>query len=119
MPPTVTAATTTQPTMTAALRRFGALMAVDGDGRLRGVVTLEQVSRALQAHTAPTIQQIAPTSQQTAPTRRPITPTRRPMTPTTAPLNYVNKPKPSTTKPGLSVNAKPTQQTRTNRREPA
>ncbi len=38
------------------LRRFGALMAVDGDGRLRGVVTLEQVSRALQAHaTAPTI----------------------------------------------------------------
>ena len=35
------------------LRRFGALMAVDGDGRLRGVVTLEQVSRALQAHAAP------------------------------------------------------------------
>ena len=34
------------------LRRFGALMAVDGDGRLRGVVTLEQVSRALQARTA-------------------------------------------------------------------
>jgi len=34
------------------LRRFGALMAVDGDGRLRGVVTLEQVSRALQAHAA-------------------------------------------------------------------
>jgi Zn-dependent protease len=34
------------------LRRFGALMAVDGDGRLRGVVTLEQVSRALQAKTA-------------------------------------------------------------------
>ena len=32
------------------LRRFGALMAVDGEGRLRGVVTLEQVSRALQAH---------------------------------------------------------------------
>ena len=31
------------------LRRFGALMAVDGDGRLRGVVTLDQVSRALQA----------------------------------------------------------------------
>ena len=28
-------------------------MAVDGDGRLRGVVTLEQVSRALQAHAAP------------------------------------------------------------------
>ena len=65
-----------------------------------------------QAHTAPTSQQIAPTSQQTAPTRRP-------MTPTTAPLNYVNKPKPSTSKPGLSVNAKPTQQTRTNPREPA
>jgi Zn-dependent protease len=35
------------------LRRFGALMAVDGDGRLRGVVTLEQVSRALRAHAAP------------------------------------------------------------------
>jgi Zn-dependent protease len=35
------------------LRRFGALMAVDGEGRLRGVVTLEQVSRALQAHGAP------------------------------------------------------------------
>jgi Zn-dependent protease/CBS domain-containing protein len=34
------------------LRRLGALMAVDGDGRLRGVVTLEQVSRALQARTA-------------------------------------------------------------------
>ena len=31
------------------LRRVGALMAVDADGRLRGVVTLEQVSRALQA----------------------------------------------------------------------
>jgi len=31
------------------LRRFGALMAVDGEGRLRGVVTLDQVSRALQA----------------------------------------------------------------------
>ena len=35
------------------LRRLGALMAVDGDGRLRGVVTLEQVSRALRAHAAP------------------------------------------------------------------
>jgi Zn-dependent protease len=35
------------------LRRFGALMAVDQDGRLRGVVTLEQVSRALRAHAAP------------------------------------------------------------------
>jgi len=34
------------------LRRFGALMAVDGDGRLRGVVTLDQVSRALQAQTS-------------------------------------------------------------------
>jgi Zn-dependent protease len=34
------------------LRRFGALMAVDSDGRLRGVVTLEQVSRALQANAA-------------------------------------------------------------------
>ncbi len=29
------------------LRRLGALMAVDADGRLRGVVTLEQVSRRL------------------------------------------------------------------------
>ena len=36
-----------------ALRRLGALMAVDADGRLRGVVTLEQVSRALQARLAP------------------------------------------------------------------
>jgi Zn-dependent protease len=35
------------------LRRLGALMAVDSDGRLRGVVTLEQVSRALQARLAP------------------------------------------------------------------
>jgi Zn-dependent protease len=34
------------------LRRLGALMAVDRDGRLRGVVTLDQVSRALQAHLA-------------------------------------------------------------------
>jgi Zn-dependent protease len=35
------------------LRRVGALMAVDADGRLRGVVTLEQVSRALQSRLAP------------------------------------------------------------------
>jgi Zn-dependent protease len=35
------------------LRRLGALMAVDRDGRLRGVVTIEQVSRALQARLAP------------------------------------------------------------------
>jgi CBS-domain-containing membrane protein len=35
------------------LRRLGALMAVDRDGRLRGVVTLDQVSRALQARLAP------------------------------------------------------------------
>ena len=28
-------------------------MAVDAEGRLRGVVTLEQVSRALRAHAAP------------------------------------------------------------------
>ncbi len=34
------------------LRRLGALMAVDADGRLRGVVTLDQVSRALQARLA-------------------------------------------------------------------
>jgi Zn-dependent protease len=32
-----------------ALRRLGALMAVDAEGRLRGVVTVEQVTRALQA----------------------------------------------------------------------
>ena len=32
-----------------ALRRVGALMAVDAEGRLRGVVTVEQVTRALQA----------------------------------------------------------------------
>lgn len=31
-----------------ALRRFGALMAVDEDGRLSGVITVEQVSRALR-----------------------------------------------------------------------
>jgi len=31
------------------LRRLGALMAVDADGRLRGVVTVEQVTRALHA----------------------------------------------------------------------
>lgn len=35
------------------LRRLGALMAVDTDGRLRGVVTVEQVSRALQSRLAP------------------------------------------------------------------
>jgi len=35
-----------------ALRRVGALMAVDAEGRLRGVITLEQVSRALQARLA-------------------------------------------------------------------
>ena len=34
------------------LRSLGALMAVDADGHLRGVVTLEQVSRALQARLA-------------------------------------------------------------------
>lgn len=31
-----------------ALRRFGALMAVDADGRLSGVITVEQVGRALR-----------------------------------------------------------------------
>jgi Zn-dependent protease len=31
-----------------ALRRFGALMAVDGEGRLSGVITAEQVGRALR-----------------------------------------------------------------------
>jgi Zn-dependent protease len=35
------------------LRTLGALMAVDADGRLRGVVTIDQVSRALQARLAP------------------------------------------------------------------
>jgi Zn-dependent protease len=35
------------------LRRLGALMAVDADGRLRGVVTMDQVSRALQTRLAP------------------------------------------------------------------
>jgi Zn-dependent protease len=35
------------------LRRLGALMAVDADGRLRGVVTVEQVTRALQARLTP------------------------------------------------------------------
>ncbi|HVW45697.1 MAG TPA: site-2 protease family protein [Solirubrobacterales bacterium] len=33
------------------LRRFGALMAVDADGRLSGVVTVEQVGRALKEST--------------------------------------------------------------------
>ncbi|MDQ4040258.1 MAG: site-2 protease family protein [Actinomycetota bacterium] len=33
------------------LRRIGALFAVDADGRLRGVVTIEQVRRALQSAT--------------------------------------------------------------------
>ncbi len=33
-----------------ALRRLGALMAVDAEGRLRGVVTVEQVTRALRSH---------------------------------------------------------------------
>lgn len=35
------------------LRRFGALMAVDADGRLSGVITVEQVGRALKDATAP------------------------------------------------------------------
>ena len=35
------------------LRRLGSLMIVDADGRLRGVVTLEQVSRALRTRLAP------------------------------------------------------------------
>jgi Zn-dependent protease len=35
------------------LRRRGALMAVDGEGRLRGVVTLEQVTRALRTRLSP------------------------------------------------------------------
>ena len=34
------------------LRRLGALMAVDTDGRLRGVVTFEQVTRALRTRLA-------------------------------------------------------------------
>jgi Zn-dependent protease len=36
-----------------ALRRLGALMAVDADGRLRGVVTVEQVTRALRSRLTP------------------------------------------------------------------
>jgi Zn-dependent protease len=35
------------------LRRLGALMAVDAEGRLRGVVTTEQVTRALQSRLTP------------------------------------------------------------------
>ena len=31
------------------LRRFGALMAVDADGKLSGVITAEQVGRALRS----------------------------------------------------------------------
>ncbi len=34
------------------LRRFGALMAVDADGRLAGVITAEQVGRALKSSTS-------------------------------------------------------------------
>ena len=36
------------------LLRLGALMAVDPDGRLRGVVTREQLERALRARLAAT-----------------------------------------------------------------
>ena len=36
-----------------ALRRFGALMAVDADGRLSGVITVEQVGRALRDSAKP------------------------------------------------------------------
>jgi Zn-dependent protease len=36
------------------LRRLGALMAVDAQGRLRGVVTVEQVTRALRSQLTPT-----------------------------------------------------------------
>ena len=36
------------------LRRLGALIAVDADGRLRGVVTAEQVARALRTGSSPT-----------------------------------------------------------------
>jgi Zn-dependent protease len=35
------------------LRRLGALLAVDAAGRLRGIVTSEQVARAIAAHAAP------------------------------------------------------------------
>ena len=35
------------------LRKLGALMAVDADGRLSGVITVEQVGRALRDATAP------------------------------------------------------------------
>jgi predicted transcriptional regulator len=35
------------------LRRFGALMAVDADGKLSGVITVEQVGRALRDASAP------------------------------------------------------------------
>ena len=31
-----------------ALRRLGALMAIDGDGRLSGVITVDAVGRALR-----------------------------------------------------------------------
>jgi Zn-dependent protease len=36
-----------------ALRRLGALMAVDAEGRLRGVVTVDQVTRALRSRLSP------------------------------------------------------------------
>ena len=45
------------------LRRLGALMAVDGDGRLRGVITFEQVTRALRTRLAPMALARAPARQ--------------------------------------------------------
>ena len=35
------------------LRRLGSLMAVDAEGRLRGVITVDQVTRALRSRLAP------------------------------------------------------------------
>ena len=41
------------------LGRLGALMAVDGEGVLRGVVTVEQVRRALQSAFGPATSSVA------------------------------------------------------------
>ena len=60
-----------------------------------------------------------PKRTHTVPKRQQTVPTRRPMTPTVGPLNYANKPNSYTAKHGLSVNAKPIQQTRLNPRKPA
>ena len=52
------------------LRRLGALMAVDADGRLRGVVTFEQVTRALRSRLAPLAHAVPAPARARAPALR-------------------------------------------------